>query len=127
MNMSGKSGVSSVEAGSVVGSVLGSVVGGGRGNGVSGGLGSARGSGRVSGLGSGGESEGGSTCQGYQRRRGSVNMRSSTTAQIDIVFMDYNMPRMVNMPIYILVCSFNCLPLFVCLLACFSPLCFAFC
>ena len=51
--------------------------------------------------GAGGSGSGGGSMIGQEthRRRGSVGAtRVSTTAQIDVVFMDYNMPRMVRVP-----------------------------
>ena len=47
------------------------------------------------GVGGGGPVGGGSDCP---HRRGSVNTRITTTTEIDVVFMDYNMPRMVRVP-----------------------------
>ena len=49
-----------------------------------------------SGGGSGSGTRGASFDQEHHLRRASMTTRSSTTAQIDIVFMDYNMPRMVS-------------------------------
>ena len=45
---------------------------------------------------SGSGTRGASFDQEHHLRRASMTTRSSTTAQIDIVFMDYNMPRMVS-------------------------------